>query len=161
MKTLIIFYSFEGNTKLLANAIAKETGADILKLKPKKDIKSKGLTKYLWGGKQVIFNEKPEIEEYDINPQEYDLIFIGTPVWSLTYTPAINSFLDNHGLENKKVVLFCTHEGWIGKTLTGMKRRLRGNKIVAQKDFLNVFQDEKNNLVEAVEWVREIKKLIS
>lgn len=45
MKKLVVFYSFEGNTKFLAEAIANEIKADILELKPKKEIKTKGFFK--------------------------------------------------------------------------------------------------------------------
>ena len=41
MKKLIIFYSFEGNTKLIAENIAKAIDADILELKPEKEVKTK------------------------------------------------------------------------------------------------------------------------
>ena len=36
MKNLVVYYSLEGNTKLIAEFIAKEIGADIIELKPKK-----------------------------------------------------------------------------------------------------------------------------
>ena len=47
MKKLVIFYSFEGNTKYIAENIAEAVDADILELKPVKDIKSNGFMKYL------------------------------------------------------------------------------------------------------------------
>lgn len=37
MKNLVVYYSLEGNTKLIAEFIAKEIGADIIELKPKKN----------------------------------------------------------------------------------------------------------------------------
>jgi len=61
MKKLVIFYSFEGNTKYIAENIAEAVGADILELKPKKDVSSGGFMKYLWGGRQVVLGKKPEL----------------------------------------------------------------------------------------------------
>ncbi|MFA6529068.1 MAG: flavodoxin [Candidatus Gracilibacteria bacterium] len=96
MRKLVVFYSFEGSTKLLAKAIAETIEADILELKPKKEtVKSHGFAKYFWGGKQVLFKQKPVLEKFDKNPDDYDVIFLGTPVWSWTYTPAMRSFLES------------------------------------------------------------------
>ena len=77
MKKLINFYSFEGNTKLIAEKIAKTIDEDILELKPKKEIKTKNFMKFFWGGRQAIMNEKPSLLPLNINPDEYDIVFIG------------------------------------------------------------------------------------
>ena len=96
MKSLVIFYSFEGNTKLMAENIAQTAEADVLELKPKKEIQSKGFMKYFWGGKAAMMKEKPELLPFDKNIQDYDLIFIGTPVWAWTYSPPLNSFFSSY-----------------------------------------------------------------
>ena len=51
LRSIVIFYSYEGNTRFIANTISKEIYADILELKPKKDMNSKGFMKYVWGGR--------------------------------------------------------------------------------------------------------------
>ena len=58
MKPLIVFYSFEGNTKLIAEKIAQTVDAEALELKPQKEIRTKGFMKYFWGGKQVLTKVK-------------------------------------------------------------------------------------------------------
>ena len=80
MKKLVVFYSFESNTKFIAENIAGEINADILELKPKKDIRSRGFMKYFWGGRAMTMKTRPELMPLDKNPQDYDLLFIGTPV---------------------------------------------------------------------------------
>ena len=55
MKILVIYYSFEGNTEFIAQAMARHAGADILKLEPQNEQRHKGFMKYIWGGKQVFF----------------------------------------------------------------------------------------------------------
>ena len=65
MKNLVVFYSLEGNTKFIASQIAKKVNADILELKTKKEYPNKGFKKYFWGGRSVLFNQKPELMEYD------------------------------------------------------------------------------------------------
>lgn len=62
MKSIVVFYSLEGNTRMIAQAIAKETGADLLELRPKQEIPKKGFRKFFWGGKSVVFREQPDLE---------------------------------------------------------------------------------------------------
>lgn len=156
-KSLIIFYSLEGNTKFLTETIAKSIGADILELKPKEEkVKKNEFTKYFWGGKQVLFKEKPKLENFDKNPEDYDLVFIGTPIWAWTYTPAIRSFLENQNLKNKKIALFCTHEGGKGKIFDNIKSKLSGNEFIGEKDFYKVFDNKEKSADEAKKWAKAI-----
>ena len=111
MKKLIVYYSFEGNTEFVANLIAQETQADILKLEPADETRPTGFMKYIWGGKQVFTKTKPELKPFDKNPMDYDLIIIGTPVWANTYAPALRTFLDKQDICDKKIALFCCCQG--------------------------------------------------
>ncbi len=158
MKILIVYYSLEGSTRLIAEAIAEKIGADVLELKLKKEFKHKGFTKYFWGGKQVFMKEKPELLLLEKNPKDYDLIIIGTPVWAFTYTPALNTFFSENRLENKNIALYCCHEGNPGKTLENMKEKLPNNRIVGKADFLNVASDKEKNIQKAAAWAASIIK---
>jgi len=66
--------------------------------------------KYFRGGKQIMMKETPKLKPYHIELDTYETIYLGTPVWAFTYTPAIRSFLKQTHLHNKKIILFCTHE---------------------------------------------------
>lgn len=161
-KILVIYYSLEGNTKFIAQKIAEATGSDILELKLKKEtVKPHSLSKYLWGGKQVMMKEKPELLPFEANPNQYDLLFIGTPVWAWSYSPPINTFLAGTKLGDKKIALFCSHGGAMGKTFENMEKELSGNKIVGKIDFKEPL---KNNPEECAEkskrWAIEISSVV-
>ena len=64
MKTLVVYYSLEGNTEYAADKIIGKTGADELKLIPIKPYCDKGAKKFLWGGKCAVFGEVPDLEPY-------------------------------------------------------------------------------------------------
>lgn len=65
MKTLIVYYSLEGNTEYAAGRIAAALQADTLRLRPKKAYADKGFAKFFWGGKSAVMAEKPELEPYE------------------------------------------------------------------------------------------------
>ena len=100
MKVLVIYYSHGGHTRQLANAISKAIGADVLELEMKKDIKHRqGFSKYLWGGKKVLFEKDPELLSFDKNPDDYDFLFIGTPTWVGQYNPIFKTFFKENTIK--------------------------------------------------------------
>ena len=92
MKSVVIYYSLEGNTDLVAKMIAERIGADRIRLKPEKDIQSTGASKYLLGGKGVMLNERPKLTNGEINLDQYDTLIIGTPIWASSFTPPLTHF---------------------------------------------------------------------
>ncbi len=157
MNKLVIYYSFEGNTRLIAEVIAEASGADLLELEPKKKLRSHGLFKYLWGGRQVVMKEKPKLLPLAKNPQDYDLLFIGTPVWAWTYTPPLNTFFSAVNLKNKKIALFCCHGGDKKKTLEKMRERLLGNEIISQIDFQQPIKNKTaEQVTKAKQWAQDV-----
>lgn len=158
MRKLVVFYSFEGNTRFIANIIAEEAEADLLELKPENENMPKGFMKYLWGGKKVYSGERPNLKSFDIDPHDYDLILIGTPVWAWTYTPAINTFLHEYKLNNKKIGLFCCSASNSGKTLDKMKEKIDGsNVIVGEIEFFDPLKkDKEKDEKSARKWIKEI-----
>lgn len=161
MKKIVIFYSFEGNTKLIAENIAKTIDADLLELKPKKEIKSKGFMKYIWGGKAVIMKTKPELFPIDKDIQKYDVLLIGTPVWAWTYAPPLNTFFTAYSLSNKKIALFCCYSGGEGKIFDKMKKNLKNNQILGEIGFRDPLKiATENNIQKAKDWAENINKIL-
>jgi flavodoxin len=153
MKVLIAFYSLEGNTKFLAKHIAKTIGADMLEIKTIKDVKTKGLTKYLWGGRQAMMGQKPEIHPTDKDWKEYDMIFVGTPVWAWTASPPIMSYLTKSGIAGKKVALFCCFEGNSGSAFEKMRLAIPDNDFKGEEAFFAPLKKNKDEtLMKAVSW---------
>ena len=157
MKKLIVFFSLNGNTKLIAENISEEINADILELKYTKERKTKGFMKYFIGGREVLKKLKPELLPFDKNPADYDLIFIGTPVWASTFTPPFNTFFTTNRLRDKKIALFCCYGGAEGKTFKNIKQLLRGGEIVGEIGFKEpIKKDKEKNIEKAKEWAKNI-----
>ena len=152
MRNLVVFYSLEGNTRLIAESIAKAINADVLELKTKKKYSDKGFKKYFWGGKSVIFKEKPELLYLDKDINQYDNIFIGTPIWVGTYAPPLNTFLKNN------IGLFACHGGGgATKFFNNIKKEIPNNKFIGEIDFMEPLKNNKEEDVrKAIMWVKEL-----
>lgn len=71
----------------------------------------------------------------------------GTPVWNNSFAPAINTFLDNEQLKNKKIFLFACHAGGgAKKCFNNYKERLSSNEIVKTIDFKDPIKDNKEDV---------------
>ena len=113
MKKLIVYYSLEGNTEYAANRIKDRTGADLLKLVPKKAYHDKGFAKFFWGGKSAVMAEKPKLEAYEVNLSEYDQVIFGFPVWASNFTPPVRTFIEENKetLKGKRFAAFACQSG--------------------------------------------------
>ncbi len=158
MKALVLYYSFSGNTRLIAETAAKELNADLEELKPVKPLNASGAGYVMWGLRQLVSQSKPPLLPLKHNANAYDLIIIGTPVWSYTVTPPIRTFLDEHPFNGKKIALFCCHGGNYGKTFDDMKKALTGNEIIGTADFYDPLkQDIAGNRQKAAAWASTFK----
>lgn len=106
MKNLVVFYSWTGNTRVVASEIASEIEADLREIKEIKP--RKGIIGFITGGFAAITGRKSKIKALDFNPGDYDRLFIGSPIWASNNVPAINTFLADTRLMGKKVYLFFT-----------------------------------------------------
>jgi multimeric flavodoxin WrbA len=89
MKTSIIFYSYSGNTRGVAEKVRDACGGDLVEVKPKSDYSS--LTAYTIGCYRAVKGMGDPIEPETIDVAADDVIVIGTPVWAGRATPAINA----------------------------------------------------------------------
>jgi flavodoxin len=157
LKTLVIYYSFEGNTRVTAGSIAEAANADILELRVRDEIKPGAFMKYVWGGREVIWHKRPVLLPFDKDPADYDLIFIGTPVWAWTFSPALRILFSSVRLHDKKIALFCCHGGSVGKTFERMNAQLSGNTILGTLDLMDPLKNDKEqNMCRAKDWAADI-----
>lgn len=136
MKNLIIYYSYEGNTEALVNGMKQVIDADILKLIPLKERKTKSLFRFIWGGIQVYMTKKPKLKPYNIDLNEYKNIIIACPCWYGTYAPPINTFLHENNLTNKNIYLLVSNGGNLRNTWQDFEHALNNNKIISKLDII-------------------------
>lgn len=106
MKVLVVYYSRTGNTRLVSDEIARMLNADIEVIDDKKN--RAGVFGFLKCGFEVIFKKLPEIEPIKNNPDEYDLVIIGSPTWAGRVSSPVRTYLTSYGHRLKKVAFFTT-----------------------------------------------------
>ena len=111
MKTLIVYYSLEGNTEWAVRRMAEILDADVQRLVPKKTYPDKGFKKFLWGGKSAVMKETPEIEPLETDAKNYDRIIFASPVWAGTFAPPLRTYLQKTQPEGKQYALVLCSSG--------------------------------------------------
>jgi len=160
LKILIVYYSLTGNTKIIAEAIAESIKSDILEIKPVKELNAEGGSKFFWGGYQSTMKKKPKLKPFDINPLEYDLLFIGTPVWAWSLSPPIRSFLSKYDLTGKRVALWTCSAGDGVKAMNQFREALKDANILGEIRFQEPKQhDPEASREKASVWAKQITQI--
>ena len=157
-KKLILFYSYEGSTKKVAEYLSKELDIPCEQVRPIKDLKPKGITKYPIGGGQVILKRKPELMPIEEDLKGYDTILLGSPIWAGNFTPAIRTLLETGILKDKKIAFFYTSQGGPGKVERKKKEAAnRNNQLISSYGLVNIAEDFEELKQGVLEWARSIE----
>jgi len=131
MKTVIIYFSESGNTKIVAKTLSKNLNADLIEVR---DLKNRnGFIGKVFSSVDAFRENKTDITPTSINLEEYHLIYFGTPTWAGNATPAIITIIDKCDLRGKDIVLFATMNSSGGlSVINRMKEKVeaRGARVV-------------------------------
>lgn len=126
MRNLIIYYSYSGKTGLVVDTMKKELNSHIMGISDFNDHKT--LLEYMFP--TVI--DSAITNHYVIHTDYYDTIFIGTPVWFGSITPAIHKVIKDLDLKGKNVILFNTMK------IAGADHAIKRAKKAVEKQGANV-----------------------
>lgn len=141
-KKLVAYFSATGRTAKVAKLLAEVLGADIFEIQPKVPYTKADLN---WLNKKsrssVEMNNKsirPEIAESNVQLAEYDVIFLGFPIWWYVAPTIINTFLESADFSGKKIILFATSGGSkFGKTAEELKVSVSADTEIIEGKLLN------------------------
>lgn len=139
MKALIVYYSYGGNTRRIAELLQKQTGADMAEIQTQTPYTGSYNVVVEQGQDEVRRGYMPPIRPLAVNPADYDAILLGTPVWWYTFAPAVKTFLHDYPLTGKTIDPFATNGGWIGHTFRDIRTACPGATV---KSGLNIRFDE-------------------
>lgn len=158
MKKLVVFYSYTGHTKMIAENIQQKLNCNILEIKPVKPYSTDYQTVVDEEQNNSSVGKTPDIQKIDKNLNDYDEIIIGTPVWWYTIAPVIRTFLTQNDLSNKTIKPFATNAGWLGHTFQEIQKLCPNSKV--DKGMNIVFESYSDNLVtspdEIEKWIDEL-----
>ena len=103
---LIVYYSFYGNTEVVAKEIQKQTGADLIRIE---EVKPRKKGAMIGPAFAALMGCKSAIKPLDFSMADHDTLFLGLQVWARRTTPAINRFISKATFQGKKVYLFITN----------------------------------------------------
>lgn len=125
-KKLVAYFSASGVTGSVAKTLAEAAGADLYEIRPEVPYTRADLN---WMDKKarstVEMNDpssRPALADKDAKVEDYDVIFLGFPIWWYVAPTIINTFLESYDFSGKKIILFATSGGsGFGKTVERLK----------------------------------------
>lgn len=152
-KVLVAYYSYSGNTEKAAKKIQNITNADIFEIVPKKAYSKNYNEVVALAQEEKQKDVRPELVDNG-NVKDYDIIFIGTPVWWYTMASPVKTFLTKNDFNGKIIVPFCTHGGGgASTTYTDMQSLAKGAKVT---EGYTSYEDSAKDS-EIIEWINKLK----
>ena len=136
MKILVAYFSATGTTKAVATELANAINADIYEIVPEVPYTNDDLN---WRDKSSRSSlemkddtSRPVIGSDKVdNMDQYDVIFLGGPIWWYKLSHIINSFLESYDVSGKKIVLFATSGGsGLGNSVEALEESAPGARLV-------------------------------
>ncbi len=156
MKALVVFYSKTGLTKEVAVHISEELNCDIEEIF---DVKSrKGILGYIRSVIESAFKKMPEIKKTEINPEEYDVVIMGTPVWAENMASPVRTYLFNNNEKMDKVAFFCTMLGSGNKRAFLEMERVSESEPLACLALTSKEIKQEKHIKKVKEFINKIKK---
>lgn len=150
-KVLVAYYSRTNTTKQLAEWIHEQVGGDLVEITPEVPYSQWYLVAVAAASKERIMKTLRPITTHIDNIDQYDTIFLGTPIWCFTAAPPVKTFTANHELNNKRVCMFCVFGGsGIGSAVTELQAL--SPQAIFQEPFGCATKDLEQNQAAVKEW---------
>ena len=154
-KTVVIYYSNGGNTKAVANVIKQLLQCDIAEIKSDEAYKQKNILKLKnLVQEQIQSGYIPKTNKTDIS--NYEVIFLGSPVWKSHVSLPVKSFLINNNFNNKTIIPFYTFGGKANKKQLDNEINEYSKNANVMNSFLTVWNGLAFLEYQLVKWLNEV-----
>ena len=141
-KSLVIYFSRadenyavgnieKGNTEVIAEYIQELTGADLFKVEPVKPYSKNYKACCDEALEEKRQNARPELKKYLDDISDYEVIYIGSPIYWGTMSMSMFSQLERLDFTGKTIKVFTTHEGsGLGTVVSDVKKICKGANVL-------------------------------
>lgn len=141
-KSLVAYFSASGVTANAAQKLAEAAGADLYEIRPAIPYTKADLN---WTDSKSRSSvemkdpaSRPEIAGKVENMEEYEVIYLGFPIWWYTAPSIIHTFLESYDMGGKEIILFATSGGsGFGKTAQDLKTSVPETTVIREGRMMN------------------------
>ena len=130
-KVLVLYYSQTGVTKTVAEELQTRLGADIEAVQAVVPYDGDFMATIERSRQEMESGAFPDIEPLKVDVRDYDVVFLGFPIWFGTYATPIATLLNTTDFSGKKIVPFCTFgSGGLESSVKALTERLADSEIL-------------------------------
>ena len=130
-KKLVLYYSETGTTKTVAQELQKQLSADIEAIEAVEPYSGNFQETIQRGQREMQSGETPKLKPLKSKIADYDVIFVGYPIWFGTYAMPIATLVKENDFAGKKIVPFCTFgSGGLNTSSEALKKALPKAEIM-------------------------------
>ena len=156
--TLLVYYTFEGNTGFVADELRKRLDLATERLRVGHEPPKKGLGKFLRGGKSALMGDDPGLLPLQNDPAAFSVIILAYPVWAGTYPPAVGAFLKKYPLRGKKVhVIACSASGNGAKSIENVRVALPDCEVATNLNLMNPLKNRETAIRELAAFAEKLR----
>lgn len=154
-RSLVVYFSQTGNTRMVAEEIQKQTKADIFEIVPMKAYPDDYGTLVEIAKKEINEGQKPRLKKVLDGIDKYDVIYVGSPCWWSTIAPPVATFLTSYDFKGKTIAPFMTHGGSrMGHSVDDIKKLCPKSTVL---EGLPISSSNASNSAESVEkWLKKL-----
>lgn len=160
----VVNKKYMGNTELLAHWIQEFVGGDLFFIKTEAFYPSNYNETLNQGQQENTENIRPALTNYIENIADYDIVFLGFPIWWSDMPMAVYSFLEEYDLSGKTIIPFCTSGGSDFSDTIHTIASLQPNAVIVEnglalrKDNILHAQTSVNNWLNSLELFQTISE---
>ncbi|MFL0195655.1 flavodoxin [Clostridium sp. WILCCON 0269] len=130
-KSLIAFFSYSGNTEVIANTIKENVGGELFKIETIESYPTNYNGVVDKARQEQNAHYRPELAAKVTDMDSYDIIYIGYPNWCSTIPMAVFTFLESYDFSGKTIIPFCTHGGGgMGRSASDIKKLCPNSNVL-------------------------------
>lgn len=122
-KVLVVYFTWSGSSKIVAEIMKKELNADIFQIEAVKKYPDKYITCVAQAGVEKLKKERPQLKVELENISDYNKIVLVFPNWWGTLPMPVFSFLEKYDFTGKTILPICMHGGGgLTKTIKDLEK---------------------------------------